>query len=38
VLGNPPGHVQTVTVDAEVAGNIVAWWQDGRRVVGYWFG
>jgi hypothetical protein len=30
VLGNPTGHVQTVTVDGEVAGNIVAWWQDDR--------
>ncbi|WP_200952457.1 GNAT family N-acetyltransferase [Agromyces sp. Soil535] len=38
VLGNPTGHVQTVTVDGEVAGNIVAWWQDDRRFVGYWFG
>src|SRR4029450_2738972 len=38
VLGNPTGHVQTVTVDGKVAGNIVAWWQDGRRFVGYWFG
>jgi len=38
VLGNPTGHAQTVTVDGEVAGNIVAWWQDGRRFVGYWFG
>jgi RimJ/RimL family protein N-acetyltransferase len=38
VLGNPTGHVQTVTIDAEVAGNIVAWWQDGMRFVGYWLG
>ncbi len=38
VLGNPTGHVQTVTVDGDVAGNIVAWWQDDRRFIGYWFG
>jgi RimJ/RimL family protein N-acetyltransferase len=38
VLGNPTGHVETVTLDGEVAGNIVAWWQDGRRFVGYWLG
>ncbi len=38
VLGNPTGRAQTVTVDGEVAGNIVSWWQDGRRFVGYWFG
>ncbi len=38
VLGNSTGHTQTVTVDGEVAGNIVAWWQEGRRFVGYWLG
>ena len=38
VLGNPTGHVQTVTVDGEVAGNVLAWWQEDRRFVGYWFG
>lgn len=38
VLGNATGRSQTVTVDGEVAGNIVAWWQDGRRFIGYWFG
>jgi RimJ/RimL family protein N-acetyltransferase len=38
VLGNPTGRAQTVTVDGEVAGNIVAWWQDDRRFVGYWLG
>ncbi|MBX6752259.1 MAG: GNAT family N-acetyltransferase, partial [Micromonosporaceae bacterium] len=38
VLGNPTGRAQTVTVDGEVAGNILAWWQDDRRFVGYWFG
>jgi RimJ/RimL family protein N-acetyltransferase len=27
-----------VTVDGKTAGNVVAWWQDGRRSVGYWFG
>src|SRR5690606_6031828 len=34
----PDRRAQTVTVDGEVAGNIVAWWQDDRRFVGYWFG
>lgn len=37
VLANPTGHVQAVTVGGEVVGNIVAWWQDGRRFVGHWF-
>lgn len=34
----PEGFVQTVTVDGEVAGNILSWWMDDRRYVGYWFG
>jgi RimJ/RimL family protein N-acetyltransferase len=38
VLGNPTGSAQTVTLDGEVAGNIVAWSENGRRFVGYWLG
>jgi RimJ/RimL family protein N-acetyltransferase len=38
VLGDLTVHVQTVTVDDEVAGSIVAWWDQDRRFVGYWFG
>lgn len=38
ILGDPTVFVQTVTVDSQVAGNLVAWWQDGKRFVGYWFG
>ncbi|GAA0813423.1 N-acetyltransferase GCN5 [Spirilliplanes yamanashiensis] len=38
ILGNPDGRAQAVEVDGELAGSIVAWWQDGRRFVGYWFG
>jgi RimJ/RimL family protein N-acetyltransferase len=38
VLGDPTVHVQTVTVDGEPAGNIVAWWEQDRRFIGYWFG
>ena len=34
----PPGIVQTVTVNGDVAGNIVSWWNEERRFVGYWFG
>ncbi|HEV8566534.1 MAG TPA: GNAT family N-acetyltransferase [Actinoplanes sp.] len=30
--------LQTVVVDGQVAGNVVSWEQDGRRLVGYWFG
>ncbi len=38
VLGDPSVFVQTVTVDGETAGNVVAWWDDHRRFIGYWFG
>jgi hypothetical protein len=38
VLGDPTVLVQTVTVDGEPAGNVVAWWEQGERFVGYWFG
>jgi RimJ/RimL family protein N-acetyltransferase len=38
VLGDPTVFVQTVTVDGEPAGNVVAWWDQDRRFVGYWFG
>jgi RimJ/RimL family protein N-acetyltransferase len=30
--------VQTVTVDGEVAGHVVAWWEHNRRFIGYWLG
>jgi RimJ/RimL family protein N-acetyltransferase len=38
VLGDPTVFVQTVTVDGDPAGNVVAWWEQDRRFVGYWFG
>lgn len=38
ILGDPTVLVQTVTVNGQVAGNLVAWWNDGKRFVGYWFG
>jgi hypothetical protein len=38
VLGDPTVFVQTVTVDGEPAGSVVAWWDEDRRFVGYWFG
>ncbi|MFH8368369.1 GNAT family N-acetyltransferase [Streptomyces sp. NPDC018031] len=36
VLGDPTVHVRTVTVDGGVAGNVVAWWHEERRFIGYW--
>ena len=38
VLEDPTVLVQTVTVDGEPAGSVVAWWDEDRRFVGYWFG
>jgi RimJ/RimL family protein N-acetyltransferase len=29
---------QTVVLDGQVAGNVVSWEQDGKRLVGYWIG
>ncbi|MER7402150.1 GNAT family N-acetyltransferase [Streptomyces sp. NPDC000070] len=38
VLGDETCLVQTVTVDGDVAGNLVAWWDGERRFLGYWLG
>ncbi len=43
ILGDSTVFVQTVTVDGEPAGNIMAWWEsvpdlDDRRFIGYWLG
>lgn len=38
VLGDPTGFVQAVIVAGEVAGNVVAWWEQDKRFIGYWFG
>ncbi|MGW0586192.1 GNAT family N-acetyltransferase [Streptosporangium sp. NPDC002607] len=38
VLGDPTNLVRTVTVDGEVAGNVVSWWEGDMRFIGYVFG
>lgn len=38
VLREPTVFVQTVTVDGETAGHVVAWWVSERRFIGYWLG
>jgi RimJ/RimL family protein N-acetyltransferase len=38
VLGDDTVFVQAVTVDGEVAGSVVAWWEGDRRFLGYWLG
>jgi RimJ/RimL family protein N-acetyltransferase/heme-degrading monooxygenase HmoA len=38
VLGNPANLARTIVVEGSVAGNIVSWAHEGRRLVGYWIG
>ncbi|MEV4096007.1 GNAT family N-acetyltransferase [Streptosporangium saharense] len=38
VLGDPTNLVRAVTVDGEVAGNVVSWWEEERRFIGYVLG
>ncbi|GIH24902.1 N-acetyltransferase GCN5 [Acrocarpospora phusangensis] len=38
ILADPTVFVQTVLVGGVAAGNIVAWWEEDRRFIGYWFG
>ncbi|MEV0317366.1 GNAT family N-acetyltransferase [Streptomyces sp. NPDC050658] len=38
VLGDPTVFVQAITVDGDLAGNVVAWWDEDRRFIGYWLG
>ncbi|MCY1140967.1 GNAT family N-acetyltransferase [Actinoplanes sp. Pm04-4] len=38
ILADPQVGARTVLADGAVAGNVVSWWQDGRREVGYWLG
>jgi RimJ/RimL family protein N-acetyltransferase len=38
IIGDPTVLVQAVIVDGETAGNIVSWWKDDQRFIGYWFG
>jgi RimJ/RimL family protein N-acetyltransferase len=38
ILADPTVFAQTVTVNGETAGNLVAWWEQDRRFLGYWLG
>jgi hypothetical protein len=38
ILADRTVPVRTVLVDGFVAGNIVSWERDGKRLVGYWIG
>ena len=38
IFPNPENYARTVTVDGQVAGNLLSWSMDGSRYVGYWIG
>ncbi|HCT81671.1 MAG TPA: GNAT family N-acetyltransferase [Micromonosporaceae bacterium] len=38
ILGDATVFVQAITVDGEPAGNLVAWWEQDKRFIGYWLG
>jgi RimJ/RimL family protein N-acetyltransferase len=38
IIANREGLARTVLLDGLVAGNIVSWRSEGRRLVGYWIG
>ncbi len=38
VLGEQSGCKRTIVIGDDVAGNILSWNQDGKRLVGYWLG
>jgi RimJ/RimL family protein N-acetyltransferase len=38
IVADPSLTAKTIEVDGVVAGNVVSWEQDGRRLVGYWIG
>jgi RimJ/RimL family protein N-acetyltransferase len=38
VLGGETNVHKTIVFEGQVAGNVLSWEQDGRRLVGYWLG
>lgn len=38
ILGDPSGCKQTIVWNDRVAGNIVSWTHEERRLIGYWIG
>lgn len=38
ILGNETAFRKTILVDGAVAGHILCWEQEGKRLVGYWLG
>ncbi|MGL5094974.1 MAG: GNAT family N-acetyltransferase, partial [Planctomycetia bacterium] len=38
ILGDVTVTIKTILVDGEVAGHIVSWKSDRKRIIGYWIG
>jgi RimJ/RimL family protein N-acetyltransferase len=38
IVGDDTVLAKTACTEGKVIGYVVAWWKDGRRCVGYWFG
>jgi RimJ/RimL family protein N-acetyltransferase len=38
ILADEAAIARTVVVEGQVAGNVVSWQADGKRLVGYWIG
>ncbi|GAA1270166.1 GNAT family N-acetyltransferase [Sphaerisporangium rubeum] len=38
VLGDPANLIRAITVDGRLAGNVLSWWEEDRRFIGYWLG
>lgn len=38
IMADPAVLVQTILIDEQVAGHIVSWESEGKRLVGYWIG
>jgi RimJ/RimL family protein N-acetyltransferase len=38
ILADDALTAKTIVFDGQIAGNVVSWEQDGRRLVGYWIG
>ena len=38
IMAGDTAILRTVVLDGQVAGNLVSWERDGRRMVGYWIG
>jgi RimJ/RimL family protein N-acetyltransferase len=38
IMADPAVRARTILLDGDVAGNVICWEQDGKRLIGYWLG